>query len=647
MDRLFRSLRHHEALLPLLGSVAVLAIAAVLLAFGGPQATPEEEDAAIAEAPQKDGTVLVRSSIEGNDLGGSTRYSSSMLRFARTPGGALPEILSEQDKLTYRKAFAHLKEGNWSQMQQAVGELENTVLVGHLAAEKALHQDYGASYEELASWMRRYADHPQAKRMDALARARKTHGGLQKAAYRPTPYLNGYGDSNGLAAPIAAYHAYMLDWDGREAAHQGWRDIHEMLETGSLAAAREMLERAEASRSFRALEADIARWSLANASLAYGQDNDAFREAKRAAARSGDRIPGVYWTAGLAAWRLGNIETAGAFFAKQAREGRQSAWDISQGAFWAFRAFQRMENPALARKYLRIAARYPRTFYGILARREMNQPLEIDNDPSPGDKESLALLMNIPAVQRAVALVEIGQQDLAEREIRNLFLHISDDLAEGLLTVAHRLDLPAVQIRMARALLDRQQSTRMYDFARYPAPNWQPMDGYRIDPSLLFALTRQESGFNPTARSTAGARGLMQIMPDTAKYVAANESLPFDDTESLYDPIYNMTLGQAYVAYLLTKPEINHNLLFLAAAYNAGPGNLEKWRRNVDFQNDPLLFIESIPIRETQNYVEQVIANYWIYKELAGEPAQSLDQLVSGRWPEYDARQYLVAGVLY
>jgi len=103
---------------------------------------------------------------------------------------------------------------------------------------------------------------------------------------------------------------------------------------------------------------------------------------------------------------------------------------------------------------------------------------------------------------------------------------------------------------------------------------------------------------------------------------------------SLYDPKINLTLGQDYVAWLLTNPAVRGNLFLAVAAYNAGPGNLAQWR-DLDRTPDSLLFIENMPAHETRQFVQRVMASYWIYQQRLGEATSSLDAVASGRWPIY------------
>ncbi|MEC7538502.1 MAG: lytic transglycosylase domain-containing protein, partial [Pseudomonadota bacterium] len=95
-------------------------------------------------------------------------------------------------------------------------------------------------------------------------------------------------------------------------------------------------------------------------------------------------------------------------------------------------------------------------------------------------------------------------------------------------------------------------------------------------------------------------------------------------------------LGQSYVQHLLAFPGIDGNLFYTTVAYNGGPGNLNRWRRTSEYQDDPLLFIESVPSRETRVFVERVLTNLWIYRYRLGQPTPSLDAIAAGTWPRYN-----------
>ena len=166
----------------------------------------------------------------------------------------------------------------------------------------------------------------------------------------------------------------------------------------------------------------------------------------------------------------------------------------------------------------------------------------------------------------------------------------------------------------------------------YPIPRWKPHNGFSLDPALVYAIMRQESRFDPEAESGSGAIGLMQLMPQTARQLTHRENVE----AALREPETNLELGQRYVQTLLADGEIDNNLVLLAVAYNGGPGNLARWRQEMT-EDDPLLFMETLPAGETRGFIEQVLTNYWIYRLRLGEDTGSLTELASGKWPHYQA----------
>ena len=162
----------------------------------------------------------------------------------------------------------------------------------------------------------------------------------------------------------------------------------------------------------------------------------------------------------------------------------------------------------------------------------------------------------------------------------------------------------------------------------------KPSDGWQVDPALVHAIVRQESKFEMRVTSSADARGLMQLMPSTAAGTMKDTTLDNPGAKAkLFDPAFNLSVGQRYVQKMMSFVEPDGDLIKLAIAYNGGPGNLQKWLAEVDHRNDPLLFIESLPSRETRGYVERVLANFWIYQDRLAERKTTLDQLARGEWP--------------
>jgi soluble lytic murein transglycosylase-like protein len=159
-------------------------------------------------------------------------------------------------------------------------------------------------------------------------------------------------------------------------------------------------------------------------------------------------------------------------------------------------------------------------------------------------------------------------------------------------------------------------------------PQYAPEDGYHVDQSLVLAFARIESRFQNGATSPVGARGIMQIMPATANHVGGQGA-----SDQLYDPSYSLSLGQRYIAQLLDS--LNGNLMEIGGAYNAGPQAVTRWLTTKAGRNDPLLFVESIPVAETRYYVKHLMEYHWMYRRRFGQDAKSLDETARGAWPIY------------
>lgn len=549
----------------------------------------------------------------------------------------LPPVLSEADRQRYRAIFRAQKRGNWKEADSQVTLLENRLLLGHVQAQRLLHARYLADYEEVHGWLTYYNDHPQAERLHRLAR-KKRRSTAQVPPEVTGDFLRGYGST--LRPAREAQHTLLAaeNWDGRPQAQRYWRKIQLLVGEGWVTRAYNLLQKQH--RHFTALETDLARWRIAAGYYAYGKDEKAYRIARQAAQRSGDEVPELHWYAGLASWRLERPALAARHFAAMASHGEKlSPWHVSAAAYWAYRSYHRNRQKEKARAMLQLAARQSRTFYGMLAARTIDRPLKLQSSPLILTSGMLMMLRDeYPAIDRALALAEIDKPQEAEKELRRLFLQLPPEQRLQVLALSQRMNLPALTLRIAGGMARHGQFN---DIALYPVPAWQiPSD----NPALLLAVIRQESNFRNAVSSYRGAIGLMQLMPRTAWYIAKKAGLPFKQSR-LTDPEYNMLIGSHYVDYLRKKRMVGNNLLYLLAAYNAGPGKLNIWKKSIAYRNDPLLFMESIPSPETRQYIEQVMANYWMYRlRLAGD-LTSLDAVASGNWPHYGDSSFSVAAL--
>jgi peptidoglycan lytic transglycosylase len=547
------------------------------------------------------------------------------------PGQVLPMLLDARDAGLYRRIFRLQASGDFDAVDRLIAQLGNRFLLGHVLWQRYMHPNYRSTYAELQAWLEQYADHPGADRIYNLAQRRRPSGAPAPA--RPVRgYLGGNGQEG--SEPVRAdYRSRLERSPAEETAVRDWRKAVEQL-AGRPAAAEALLQRPEIVVLIDPVEADLARSAVARGYFAAGDFRRALALAGRAATRSGDVVPEMHWIAGLSAWRLGQVKVAACHFAALADAPSTLPAERSRAAFWAARAYLVDFRPQLVRHYLELAAD-GREFYGLLARTVLGQSIAYDWHQI-GLKDSLPqILLRFPGAQRALGLGQVGEFERAEQEIRKLAARASSELMVGLIGLAESLDLPAAQMRLAQSLESSEGG--YHSGALYPVPSWQPVNGYTVDRALVYSIMRAESAFDPSAESQAGAQGLMQVMPETARDIAARGALEPPQQDDLLEPETSIQFGQAYLEHLLQRSPIGANLIYVAAAYNAGPGRITRWRDQLGIADDPLLFLESIPMREPRVYVKKVLANLWTYRARLGQPQPSLDALARNHWPSYRA----------
>ena len=335
------------------------------------------------------------------------------------------------------------------------------------------------------------------------------------------------------------------------------------------------------------------------------------------------------WLAGLEAWKRGDFAKAALAFSRDAENPDNDPWDQSKASFWVARAYLRAKQPDKVSTWLKQAAKHPLTFYGQLAARALGVAPEIDWSAPKLTKAHGDQLMNARSGKRAMALLQVGQKEMAEKELLLLQQKAKDELDEALVAVSQAANLPTLALKMGAT--QRLYGDSVIPAALYPVPVWQPEGGFTVDRALIYAVMRQESGFNPNAVSGDGAIGLMQIMPDTGK------KLGFEPGQ-LRNPQVSMTAGQKYLGWLMAMDLVDSDLMMTAVAYNAGPGKLQKWKKASPAGDDALMFLETLPAKETRQFVKRVLAAYWIYQERLGQDTPTLKALATGGWPRYTAQ---------
>ncbi len=304
----------------------------------------------------------------------------------------------------------------------------------------------------------------------------------------------------------------------------------------------------------------------------------------------------------------------------------------SRASYWLGRTNEALGRIEAARLDYRDAAQYGGTFYGQLAREKLGivtTGLERTPRPSALDRVRFAQRPNVRAVR---LLAAAGYADAAAPFLRALGETI-DTPGEGalLMSLARRLERP--DAGTAAAAIAEQRGLKVASlpapFLGVPAPLPLPDP---VDRALVYAVVRQESAFNHGAVSHAGARGLMQLMPATARATARNAQLPFSVQRLTTDPLYNATLGAHHIGELLGGLKRSYVLTFVG--YNAGPGRALDWVQAYGDPRggavDPVDWIERIPFDETRDYVQKVMENLQVYRSRNGHPLSLSKDLVRG-----------------
>jgi soluble lytic murein transglycosylase-like protein len=479
--------------------------------------------------------------------------------------------------------------------------------------------------------MQKYADHPQAKRIYALALRRRPVN--WKLPPKPIgKYLRGNGpipiSQVENKSPLKRSKAKHLQ------ARQFKKHITKLIRKGWPTGAYRKLVSPRFQEALHPTEIAKSRSEIAHGYFIFGKDDLAIKLAKKSILEYPKESVIGAWAAGLAAWRSNKMNEAQKFFEHVALNPAATNNLAAAGSFWASRCHLSNQRPKKANKWLREAAAHEGTFYGVIAARALGIDVNL-NFKNPKLSDSLfSNTRAFPQMRRFLALLQLKKNKEAEKEIRSLFYVVPDNLRSSLMAVAAINGMPGFAMRSAGVL--KQEGHPPYFTALYPFPSWKIPEKVSLDPALVFAIVRQESQFYPRAKSRRGARGLMQLMPRTAAAIGRNKQLKKGKgRDSLFNPNLNLILGSQYITHLMEDERVSNNLFKALVAYNAGPGTLRKWERKIKYKNDPLLFIESTPSRETRHFIKKVALGLWLYRFRLNEPTPTLDQVAGGYWPKY------------
>ncbi|HUZ74858.1 MAG TPA: lytic transglycosylase domain-containing protein [Stellaceae bacterium] len=361
----------------------------------------------------------------------------------------------------------------------------------------------------------------------------------------------------------------------------------------------------------------VEREILARYALAEGKPEVAYRIAERHGLKTGANFAELEFLAGWVALRyLHEPDTAYDHFVRL-YHGVKLPISVARGAYWSARAADAMGNHQLAETWYGIAADQITTYYGQLAAARIDAPT-VARIAEPHARPDEIAAFNARGLVRVTRdLAEIGADEYVRPFVRHLSLQAATPVEHELVAhLATEIDRPDLAIETAKeasydgvTLLDEG-----YPITHVPS-------GAEVERPLVLAVSRQESAFDRKAVSSAGARGVMQLMPATASHEAKLLHLPYSTARLTHDARYNLTLGSEYLSGLLG--DFAGSYVLAVAAYNAGPARVREWI--ADFGDprkkgvDVVDWIEAIPVSETRNYVQRVLENLQVYRFRLGD----------------------------
>ncbi|NVN86072.1 MAG: lytic transglycosylase domain-containing protein [Rhodopseudomonas sp.] len=361
----------------------------------------------------------------------------------------------------------------------------------------------------------------------------------------------------------------------------------------------------------------IERRLLARKLLDIGEPRNAYLIARDAALPARD----IYkteqeFTAGWIALRFLEDPALAAQHFARIGVGSVNPTALARAGYWQGRAAEAAGRSQDARAAYASAAEQSTSYYGQLARAKLGLPqIELNGAPSARGRG----VERIEVVRAVQLLYALDEREIAIPIFGDIGENGDVDALVGLGELASRNGDARGMLLMGKAALNRGLP---FDFYAYPVsgiPPFKPV-GPEVEQSIVFAIARQESAFNPAVVSPANAYGLMQVTPDAAKYVCKRHGCSYDLTRLKTDPVYNAALGAAELGGLIEDYRGSYIMTF--AAYNAGRGSVRKWVERYGDPRDPKVdavdWVEQIPFSETRNYVQRIMENLQVYRARFG-----------------------------
>ncbi len=373
--------------------------------------------------------------------------------------------------------------------------------------------------------------------------------------------------------------------------------------------------------------ATLTRWLIRQ-----GRADQAYRAAAGHGLGEGDGASAyadLEFLAGFIALRRLNDPARALTHFGHLKAGVTTPISLARADYWLGRASEAAGMAAEAKAHYAAAARHQTAYYGLLAAEKLGLSLDpaLLDDTAPADWRQSAFAGS-SVLEAARLLAQAGDRTLAKR----FFLHLAESLDDvelaQLADLALQMNEPHIAVLIGKAAAERGV---IIPRAYFPVPDMVP-DGLKVSRALALAIARRESEFDPAARSKADARGLMQVLPSTAKIVAAELGLEYEAGKLLTDPAFNVQMGAGYLAKMVQ--EFGPSIALVASGYNAGPGRPRRWIGEFgdprQAETDIVDWVETIPFTETRTYVMRVVEGVVIYRaKLRGSvgPVRISDEL--------------------
>ncbi|MCL4765052.1 MAG: lytic transglycosylase domain-containing protein [Hyphomicrobiaceae bacterium] len=336
----------------------------------------------------------------------------------------------------------------------------------------------------------------------------------------------------------------------------------------------------------------------------------------------------------LAGWlalrHLDDARLAEPFF-QENEAGADGPLSRSRALYWLGRTHSALGNKSKAAALFEAAAKYTDTFHGHLARERLgaDSPALVLAPPAPPTPEQIGRFNVLDAVRAAVVAGQAGlDRSIVRAFIGQLQRHFDSEAEVAMVAhLAEALGDTQMALRVGKAAIARGLNLVHYSYPIHAFPAYSPLRA-PPEPALLLGLARQESEFNGAIISGAGARGILQVMPVTARHICRDYKIKCNIGRLMRDPAYNAMLASAYVGDRMA--EVSGSYILALTSYNAGPGRTRQWLREMgdprDPGVDPIDWIYQIPFEETRDYVQKVLSNVQIYRARLGENGGSIGE---------------------